>query len=190
MTDPLEIPPIETRSLAHWNPVNAKEYQNEAAFAAARFAYLVEKRDQLQDKLRFGLLALNGGSLVALLGALSGDGQAASWFGFTVENAKYSAALFASGIVAAGASAITQSNLFTKEAGDANSRRLAASWLASFHEADANDKNWDTLKTLLDDFSKAPLVDFQYSVAAIVLQNLAGSAWLAGILYPLCGVLF
>ena len=190
MTNLPTIPAKTTSTLAEANPVNATYYAKEADLAAARFSYLVERRDQLQEKLRMGVLALNGASLIGLLSALGGEGQAAIWLGFTSENAKYSAASLAGLLIAAGISAIVQSNLFTKEAGDANTRRSQASWLTSFHAAEATEANWDKLELLADEFGNAPIVDFQYSLAAIILQNLAGGAWLAGILIPMWQVLF
>ena len=190
MTNLPIVPTIVTPTLAEVNPVNATYYAKEADLAAARFSYLVERRDQLHEKLRMGILALNGASLIGLLSALGGEGKAASWLGFTSENAKYSVAFFAGGIIAAGISAIVQANLFTNEAGDANTRRSQASWLASFHAAEASEANWNKLESLAEEFGKAPIVDFQYSLAAIILQNLAGGAWLAGILIPMWEVLF
>ncbi|GEM71133.1 hypothetical protein SAQ01S_08990 [Sphingomonas aquatilis NBRC 16722] len=63
-------------------------------FSRARYEYLVTRRDQMQDRLRFGAMALNGASLAGLMAAMGGDGKAASWAGLSGTVALWSATAF------------------------------------------------------------------------------------------------
>ena len=64
-------------------PIMRDLFRVSHAFAAvnlendrAEHARLLARRDGIRDKLRSGLTALNGGSLVALMAALNGEGKA------------------------------------------------------------------------------------------------------------------
>ena len=166
-------------------PVNARRFRDEYQFARSRYEYLISRRDQLIDRLRFGVLTLNGASLVALLAAVGGKGEAAQWLGFTAATAKYSVAAFVVGIVLAGISVIIDANLYRTEAGDAFARQSSASILASRFEDRASDQSLGLMQKEMAEFHEAPLVDFQHSPLAIALQNFAGGSWLSGILLPL-----
>ena len=81
------------------SPVNLAMHQFEQRAAEDELRYLMQRRDAQNEKIRFGLIALNGGSLLALMGALGGAGNAASWLGFTPQNALISSASFVLGLI-------------------------------------------------------------------------------------------
>lgn len=157
---------LDTPKIKDVIPINFSAYSADAALMRSRLEYLVNRRDQMFDRLRFGYLALNGASLTALMACLGGDGQAAAWIGFNPPRARY-----------------------RKEAADALVRRAAVQRLADLYEGAYTEKNLAQVDEAMPDLVKAPLVDFQYSAPAIILQNLSGGAWLTGICIPLFALL-
>ena len=179
----------ETRSIAEADPVNAAMFDSDVDHYARRFEYLANRRDQLLDKLRFGVLGLNGASIIALMSALGGKGSAATWLGFTEQTAQASAAAFIAGAIAAGVAITLEANLHRTEAGDCEARRSTAIRLNALYKAKLNAKNFDQAGAVMKEYHALPLVDFQFSKAAIVFQNCAAGAWLFGVLMPLSSLL-
>lgn len=109
----------------------------DANLAIDREAYerIIKRRDDVGDKLRFGVITLNAGSLLALLSALGGDGNAAQWLGFTKDNAALSAAAFVAGLVLSSVAIIIEQNRATREAGDAYARYSRAGLVVALNEA-------------------------------------------------------
>ncbi len=168
------------------DPANGFNAAAEHAFARARYEYLITRRDQMYDRLRFGAMALNGATLAGLMAAMGGDGKGAAWVGLTSRVAVWSAAAFVLGLACAGIAALIASNKYTTESGDAFVRYMTAKRLAATYEA----SDWDSAGTAMDDHHKSPLVDFQYSMAAIAFQNAAYGCWLGGICLPFIVKLF
>lgn len=179
-----EVPKIRDKSQVNWAMFNA-----DAEHTARRCDYLITRRDQLLDRLRFGILALNGASLIALMSMLGGSGSTAAWLGFNQSIARDSAIAFALGVVLAGISAMMDANLYRTEAADAEVRRSTVGRLTALYEADFTDDNYRTAGEVMKQYHDLPLVDFQFSKVAITLQNFAGGAWLFGIAVPLCSSL-
>jgi len=176
---------VTIHSLRTVDPVNARAYELEAPFSERRYEYLVQRRDELSDKIRTGSLALNGSSLVAMLAALSGEGKAAQWIGLTPDNTALTAAFFVVGAAASGAAIIVANGLFATEASDAFDRMLKARQVLSIYDAEDSQQSRDASLRALQDFHAAPLVDFQYSRASIAAQSSGAGLWLAGMCIPL-----
>jgi len=164
-------------------------FNRDAELSRSRFEYLVARRDQLLDRLRFGILALNGASLVALISALGGDGAAATWIGLNPPRAKESAAAFVVGTIFAVVSIMIDANIYRTEAGDAEVRRSTLSRLTALYEAPMSKENYDRAGAAMSDYHKLPPVDFQFSKWAIMLLNASGGAWLFGVGVPLSSAL-
>ena len=179
----------EPGTVRHAEPVNAAMFAADVAFTASRFKYLISRRDQLLDRLRFGVLALNGASIVALLSALGGDGAAASWIGFNPPRARASAIAFVCGAVLAGAAKMVDANLYRKEAGDAEARRATASLLSALYEGPFTQEHHAQIEPVMKRYHELPLVDFQYSLISIVLLNMGAGVWLFGVGLPLWAAL-
>jgi hypothetical protein len=160
-------------------------HQHQLVEATEDFRYLRQRRDALSEKLKLGLVGLNGASLVALLGALGGSGAGAAWIGLTPENALYSAGAFAVGLVLAGHSLNTAERAYGKESADAFARAGALLRLAAIYEHPSEKEQWDRYKQAMDDVHELPLVGFQWSWRSILAQNFSGGAWLFGIAVPL-----
>lgn len=173
----------ETIGDAH--PFNRVQAEYELEFDTRRFEYLVQRRDTLLDKIRFGALTLNGASLVGLLAALSGNGQAAAWLGFNAQIAAWSGALFAGGVLAAGLSIILEARRCTEETGRAVVRRHAASSYRAAFAQRLTPAAEETTERLMKEHHNSPLVDFGYSKAATWAQSTSTACWLTGIVLPI-----
>ncbi|MDB5704451.1 MAG: hypothetical protein JWN66_1567 [Sphingomonas bacterium] len=178
----------EPLSIREKIPAAAALAENNLAIDRQAYERLVARRDDVNDKIRFGVIALNSGSLLALLSALGGSGQAAKWLGFDQLTAQFSASAFVTGLIASMAAVIVQQNHSNIEAGDALARTMAAARLLGLYESRDENAHLAWQKAL-DDYSTAPLVNFRYSKLAIALQNAGQGAWLAGILLPLARAL-
>ena len=175
--------------LSDISPVNLAMHQFEQRAAEDELRYLMQRRDAQNDKIRFGLIALNGGSLLALIGALGGNGTAASWLGFTPQNALISSASFGLGLILSGIAVVCQQNLFVTEAGDASARVQVLRRLVALYDQQATPENHDRLGEAMKEFHDLSLTGFQFSYSSIVSQNFSAGAWVMGILVPLSSAL-
>ena len=175
----------EPVKIADASAVNIAMYVTEGEMAAKRVVHLMERRDRIAERLQFGVLALNGGSLIALIGALGGDGAAAAWLGFNPERVQQSAVAFVIGATAAAVSLVLEVNLAKVEAGHAEARFLTVTRLRALHEAPMTPENHERVGVAMKEYQALPLVGFQYSNPALWANALAGGAWLAGMAIPL-----
>lgn len=173
------------RTLGELVPSNALMHRHVLENATADLQYLVSRRDQLTEKIRFGLVALNGGSLVALLGALGGSGQAAAWLGFSSGTALISAVSFSVGLLLAGWSLTSQQNLSIEESGDAFARVAMIQRLVIGYELVDSQENRDHLEALMIEYEQLPLVGFRFRNRSIFAQNFSAGLWFFGIAVPL-----
>lgn len=191
MSEQEKFPAIEsTWVVGHPDPVNAASFSTQHELATKRFEYLIARRDQMQEKLQFGTLALNGGSLIGLITALSGEGSAAKWLGFDASSAPISAAAFVVGVVLCRLSLNIEHNRQSIEAGNAFARQSEASMLSALYKAPASKFVMEKIRDVMKRYHDLPLVDFDYSVVSITLKNFAGAAWVVGIAIPLAKSLF
>jgi hypothetical protein len=167
------------------SPVTRAMHEHAFEAATTELRYHIERRDRLNDRIRFGLIALNGASLLALIGALGGDGEAAHWLGFTSTNAMISACCFTFGLLAAGLSVTSQQTVTIKEAGDASARALVLSRLLALYEQPSTSENHERLGKAMEEYSGLELTGFQFNPRSFTAQGLAASAWLIGIAIPL-----
>jgi hypothetical protein len=78
-----DIPPWDRPTMRDLYGYNAKMAEDELAFAARRYEYILERRDRISERLRFGSLALNAASIVAIVTALSSAAQPLGKLGVT-----------------------------------------------------------------------------------------------------------
>jgi len=172
-------------TIAEMMPSLAETHRVGRDQALKELAYYYDRRDKLFERIRFGVLTLNGASLIALISALGGTGAAATWLGFTQDNVIYSAAAFTLGTIAAGVGIAAQQFHYQREALDGFLRASALSSLAAHYERKASPEALDKHEQDMDALAKLPLTGFQHSHVAIWAQNFSQGAWLAGILVPL-----
>ncbi|HEY6917547.1 MAG TPA: hypothetical protein VI381_07900 [Allosphingosinicella sp.] len=174
----------ENRLLGDIMPSLAESHAFARHAAHEELRYLIDRRDKLTDRIRFGLLALNGASLVALIGALGGGGNAAQWLGFTHNNSIFSAAAFTFGLALAGWSVVAQQSAFVREAGDGSARAQTLNRLASLYKLPATKENVERMSETMNELNDLPLTGFQFQHRSIFAQNFSAGAWFAGIALP------
>jgi len=155
-------------------------HQFDLALATEDYRYLRQRRDQLSEKLKIGLVSINGASLIALLGAMGGQGVTARWLGLTSQTALGAGLLFTVGVILANHSLNVTGRLYVKEAGDAVGRMHALSRMVASCEALATEDNRKNYSQGLKEVHALPLVGFQWSWWSIVVENFAGGCWRAG----------
>lgn len=183
MTD---LPP----TMREFSPVTHAMARNDLERDRIEHDRLINRRDALRDKLRSGLAALNGGSLVALLAALNGDGKAAQWIGIGQHNAKWVALSFILGLFAAAWSYRAAEVATTNETADSISRVSSAELRVALYEARPSDESNERLRQELENYAKLPLVGHRVATHEIVALGISQLFWTAGILIPLAFTLF
>lgn len=171
----------DKRTVGDCYSINRASFRDQGALATARFEYLVEKRDAVQSKIRFGALTLNGASLVGLSALLSTDMAAIAILGLTEPGLKASAWHFIGGMVAAVLSLWLVGNHVNGETAFAFDRMCKASWLNATMEGDMGPENEAKMFTAMDEFHECELTDFSYSRTAMFFSNLSGSLWIVGV---------
>lgn len=170
-------------------PSLAVQHEHDRSAAQHDFDYTIERRDSLNDRIQFGSFTINGASLLALMGVLGGNGEAAQWLGFTPSLALFSAGSFTLGCILAGHAINQQLNQITEEAGDANTRIMTLRRLAAMYDEPYSREVYDKLDQVMKEHHASPLIGFRYSNWAITVRHLSGGCWLAGILAPIIGAI-
>ncbi|MCH2240047.1 MAG: hypothetical protein MK060_19415 [Blastomonas sp.] len=165
-------------------PTNFAEHQLAHDAAEADRRYMLQRRDQFSERLLFGAMALNGASIVALLGVLaSADASAA--LGFNSAISIWSAASFIVGMVLAGYAANEREIVYIEEAGDAGAWAQAHAVLSAFRDQAFIDEYRKRYSSALKRIGKLQAVGYQWSPASTKAHYRAGGAWLMGITAPL-----
>lgn len=175
--------------MREFSPVSFALAKNDLERDHAAHERLIARRDDLKDKLRSGLVALNAGSLLALLASLNGEGSAAGWIGVDASNARWIAACFVGGLFAAGASYHVADHGINSELSDSIPRVRSAEHRVALYEKAACVETNEELREALEDYAKIPLVGFRVSIPHIVSLGLAQAFWIAGIVIPLATTL-
>lgn len=153
--------------------------------ARARYQYLLERKDRTSDHIRTGLILLNAASLLGVLTALGTDVVAQDRFGIRVSDMAYSACCFMLGMIAAGLSVMIDSWRLPGEAATQFDRVSREENYRGVLDSESSEKNVALLGERMEEVHALPPADFGFSHAANITLNLAGGAWLAGILLPL-----
>lgn len=151
---------------------------------------LLARRDDIRDKLRSGLTALNGGSLVALMAALNGDGTAAGWIGIDVHNAKWIAASFALGLVAAGIAYRLDENSTGYEMADSINRVGASERQIALYEGEATKDLIEKVDREMKAYGGLPVVGHRVQIKTIWALAVSQFFWATGIFVPLSATLW
>lgn len=189
-------PPPRLRDAHRYNDsINAME----VATSDRRFEQLIERRERLFERSRFGILALNGASAVGILSNYNGL-RAESGF-----DPGLPLAFFAVGMIAALISIFFETNYVGHRASHlfghlSHLRRMRAT--LDDHLTEGNERRLieqleylsersarDTFKIELDDSKDGLPNDFAFSSPALITMNLSGGAWIGGALTVLFGLL-
>jgi len=168
---------------------NAAYNAVEMAAADRRFDYLLQRREKLAERISFGMIALNAGTLVAVVTA------AGSSSGFAQHLSDRTVALVVTacciGIVAAIVSIFCDSLNVTGMASTEYSRLAHLRQTHVILESELNQDTADKLGTQVEQLPQHVARDFAYSRAAIWLLNASGFCWLIGVwcvIEPLLGL--
>ena len=177
-------------------PYNDSFNAMEVSTADRRFEQLIERRERLIERSRFGILALNGASTIGVLSTyremrpeLDIDPRFALMF-------------FAGGMILALMSIFLETNFVGHRAAQmfghlSSLRRMRATlddYLTEksekrlgeqFEEIAERSKRGSITKIELDDSKDGLPSDFAYSPAALIALNFAGGAWISGVLIML-----
>lgn len=181
-------------------PYNDSFNAMEISTADRRFEQLVERRERLIERSRFGLLALNGASVIGILsnyqGMLSELGA----------DLRYALVFFSVGMILALLSIFFETNFVGTRAAHMFGhlsllRRIRATLDNHFtersenslheqlKEIEARSDRESITKIALDESKDGLPNDFAYSPAALVTLNCAGGAWIGGVLVILLALL-
>jgi hypothetical protein len=148
--------------------------------------HLRSQRDDLTSKIRFGLVALNGASVVAVLtlyGSLKND---LAGLGITSGAVMWAVGFFVVGVVCAGLCLSSHQNQLVIAAGQAEARAITCGTAVDLSAQNPIPKQ---LGEILEDLRKHSLPSASYSRAAIWLQQSAASLWLGGSLVLISAIL-
>ena len=171
------------RDLFSYNAVRA---ESEASLADRRYEYLIEQRDKLNERIRFGILTLNAASLVALA-SLVGDEKKVKALGLGSTSIGFAALMFGIGLATAALSIWSNSNYAIHAPASAYEILMSAEHKRAYLEHTCSERSEDEYGRILDEKpNKSP--DFAFSKLTIWLTNSAGSFWLSGLLFIICKV--
>lgn len=158
--------------------VNATLADEELCITTRRYEQTVDRRDKLRERTRFGLLALNAASLVALVSSLGSP-----WFTklqITEADIALTAFYFLVGLMG-GATAIWWSGITaTRDAASDFENLLEVRQRKADYDAAATVEAEEKLLNRPAPELKIP-PDYRWSKIDNLLTNLAGCAWLGGI---------
>lgn len=161
--------------------------RDQRAIADEDARQIASERDLLTGKIRFGLVVLNSGSIIAMLGLASASSTMVAALGFISSIALTSITLFIVGVIAGGICLFSHQNEMVLKAGQAKSR---ATYLQIAHSQihSPKDLNRDRIKKALETMGEAQ--DYHSQIVepnlwAIWAQNISAGAWLAGACCPI-----
>ena len=166
---------------------NAAQADSEAELAARRYEYLIEQRDKLNEKIRFGILTLNAASLVALA-SLVGDEKKMTFLGLTASDVGYAALIFGLGLACAAVAIWSNSNQAISAPARAYEILIKAANKRAHMDQRCGERAEDEFRKLLDE-KPIPSPDFAFSKLTIWSTNAAGSIWLGGLVFAISKVI-
>jgi hypothetical protein len=159
--------------------------QHQIGAAQARFDYLLARRDQINDRIRSGSLALNAASLVGVFTALSTDVIAKGTFGLSIGDFAYSACCFMVGLIGGVLGIVFESYRVPAQAATQFDRLSRQERYRGSLNNRITEKAEESFLKSMEDVHELPPCDFEQSKMATFSTNFSGGAWIAGMLLPL-----
>lgn len=160
---------------------NASLADAEADLAARRYEYLIEQRDKLNERIRFGILTLNAASLVALA-SFVGEKDKIEPLGLGGSAIGFAALMFGLGLACAAIAIWSNSNHAILAPARAFEILTKAENRRAHMDQRCGESEEEEFRQLLDEKPHAS-PDFAFSKLTITLTNSAGSIWLGGLMY-------
>lgn len=152
--------------------------------AQARYDYLLSRRDQINDRIRTGSLALNAASLVGVFTALSTNSIAEGHFGISIAELGYSALCFMVGLIGSVIGIVFDSHRLDIEVAEQFDRLSRQERYSGALNKHLTQEAEDFLKEQMEIVHALPPRDFNQSLISVLAINFAGGAWIAGISLP------
>jgi hypothetical protein len=153
--------------------------------ARSRYDYLIARRDQINDRIRTGSLALNAASLVGVFTALSTSSIADGRFGISLVDLGYSAFCFMCGLIGSVLGIVFDSYRLDIEAAEQFDRLSRQERYRGALDAVLTKDAEDFLEESMNEVNQLPPQDFRQSLPSILAINFSGGAWIMGMLLPL-----
>jgi hypothetical protein len=178
MNEPHDNPvfPPKMRELYGYNAAIADE---ELSFATARCIDALDRRHRLQERVRFGTLALNSATLLALMTITANDSKNLTLIGLDAGTVVGAIALFILGTMLSGLAIWTSTNHYIEVTGSAAEHVYAARHKKALFEMTADNEADLKIKAALD-LPARELWDYKFSKLDIILFNASGIMWLVG----------
>lgn len=157
------------------------------ATANVRYAYSLERRDKLSDRVRFGSLALNGATLAALAGVLGDAKSSLIALGVTDTAIRTAFVLLVIGMIQSALAIWWSGICFTNWASLDSTRLFKARHRAALMEMKRSEESQKQLSDMMSETQEVS--GFEMSKLDILLTNGGGSFWIGSMLALLWPVL-
>jgi hypothetical protein len=154
--------------------------KHQLSIAETRYEYLLQRRDQLFDKVRNGLLALNSASLLAVLTALGNPTVSSGKFGLSVNDLAAAACAFAVCLILACVGFWIETNRMQGEVATQFDRMLRHQNLRGMLDSTFTAEHDAQCHEAMKEVHKLPPKDFGHSKFEIIVTNTAGGIWIGG----------
>lgn len=148
---------------------------------------LRERAYQLEDRIRFGLVALNAGTILAVIAASSEKGLGGT-LGVTASEIRIPLLVLILGVVLVGAALWIQRSHELVHSADAYARVMAANSAAASLEMDQSHQNLEAHLKMVQAYHDTPLVGFQWSSTVTWLQALSMGCWVGALVLIVVGI--
>lgn len=159
---------------------NASQADAAAALAVRRYEALLEQRDRLTERMRFGVLSLNAASLIALA-ALIGDKAKLAQLGLSPKIVVVSAVFFVVGSVMSAIAIRMAAIHMTTQAPVASQRVLDSRALVALVDSSCSMQAEEDFQKALAARTDKVDPDYAWSFAVINVTSWAEGCWLGGV---------
>lgn len=174
--NPIVSPPQKMRDLFGYNAAMADD---ELSFATARCIYALDRRDRLEERVRFGCLALNSAALLALLTAGGSKEDKLASLGVSSGTVAIGAAFFIIGAMMAALAIWASTRHFIRVTGPEIGNLYAARAKKALFDSLPSEDAGCRVSAALDE-PVHEMGDFKFSPVEMFLTNMSGCMWLTG----------
>ena len=169
----------QRRTIGDAHPYHQVMVQFERESATQSFQYHLERRDRLGDRLRFGSLALNVGSLLGFLTFL--DNKSTVKWSEAIDHKEAVIVFFLFGIIASSIAILLASYRAISDANIASSHLQSVENLQGQLSKEFTAENVTNARKSLAEYQQSVRAGFSNWKSENMLASAAGSSWVAGI---------
>lgn len=157
--------------------VLTSQFEREADAARSLAHAHRDQRDQLASRILFGLVALNGATLITLLNSAS------ALPGLNHKELLLSVGIFAAGVFCAGRAAVSELTHRIELAGVASARATTYHRAIALSKAEPGSKQFDQLESVFGEIDELTSEVFKTRDTATNLQSASACCWIAGLTF-------